>query len=72
MGYIKSYKYAYLSAPIMVKWAQLFGVSELAKWAKLVWKVHLKVNFEKNEKKIHEPSMDHTLKLDFVRFIYLE
>ena len=25
-----------------------------------------------NAKKIHEPSMDHTLKLDFVKFIYLE
>ena len=53
----------------MVKWAQLFGISELAKRAKLVWKVHLKVNFEKNEKKIHELSVDHTLKLDFLSFI---
>ena len=32
----------------------------------------LKGKLWKNEKKIHEPSMDHTLKLDFVKIIYLE
>ena len=46
------------------------------KWAGQAGQISLLSSFiyklGKNEKKIHEPSMNHTLKLDFVKIKYLE